>query len=88
MVGFGEFEAMLLEPTEGQARSLGRIAKLFDQVDIDRDDLFDARPAALRNLYRATALMVTAISAVSATATFVDGNTQELAARVLGDAKS
>ncbi len=83
VVGFGEFETMLLEPTEAQSRSLGRIAKLFDQLDVDRDDLFDARPAALRKLYKATARMVSAISQVSSTTTLIDTNTRDSAIRAL-----
>ena len=83
VVGFGEFETMLLEPTEPQSRSLGRVARLFDQLDVDRDDPFDARPAAVRKLYKATARIVSAISAVRSTTTLIDNNTRESAVRAL-----
>lgn len=83
VIGFGDFETMLLEPTNAQARCLCRIASLFDQLDVERQDLFDARPAALQKLYKATARMVTAVSSVRSTATLIDSNTRESARRVL-----
>ena len=83
VVGFGEFETMLLEPTEVQARSLGRVARLFDQLDVDRDDPFDSRPAALRKLYKAIARIVSALSKVPSTTTLIDSNTRESAVQAL-----
>lgn len=83
VIGFGDFESMIMAPTEAQFRVLCRIANLFDQVDVDRKDPFDARPAALRNLFQATANMVKIISQFSPSEALIDAKTSESAARVL-----
>jgi len=85
VLGFGDFESMILGPTEDQFRSLCRIAMLFDQVDVDREDPFDARPEALRKLYRAIATMVKVMSEVPTSAAVVDKNTAEEARHVLDE---
>lgn len=83
VIGFGEFETMVLGPSEPQFRSLSRIAMLFDQLDVDRHDPFDARPAALRKLYDATASMVRAIADAPSSSALVDKRTLEVVDGVL-----
>jgi hypothetical protein len=83
VLGFGDFESMMLTPTESQFRSLSRIAMLFDQVDVDREDPFDARPEALRKLYRATAGMVQVMAEVPTSAAVIDVKTAAEARRIL-----
>lgn len=81
--GFGDFESMLLAPTENQYRNLYRIAMLFDQVDVDRQDPFDARPEALRKLYRATAGLVKVMAEVPTRSAVIDKKTIAEAHRIL-----
>jgi hypothetical protein len=83
VLGFGEFESMLLGPTEDQFRWLCRIAMLFDELDLERDNPFDARPTALRKLYQATAQMVKVMSEVPSNAALIDSNTVSEARRAL-----
>jgi hypothetical protein len=83
VLGFGDFESMILDPTEDQFRALCRVAMLFDQVDVDREDPFDARPEALRKLYGATATMVKVMSEVPTGAQVIDKKTAEAAKNIL-----
>lgn len=83
VLGFGDFESMLLAPTENQFRSICRITMLFDQVDVDREDPFDARPEALRKLYQATACMVKTIAEVPTSARVIDMRTATEARHIL-----
>ena len=77
VLGFGEFESMVLGPSQDQFRSLWRIAMLFDELDLERDNPFDARPVALRKLYQATAQMVKVISEAPSSASLIDSKTAE-----------
>jgi hypothetical protein len=83
VLGYGEFEEMLLGPSKAQFRSLCRIATLFEKVDLDRDDPFDARPAAIRNLFEATARMMVALADAPVSHSAVDTNTTTDARRFL-----
>lgn len=62
VIGYGDFEEMLLGPTKMQYRSLSRIAALFHDVDLERKDLYDARPVALHKLLGATAALIVALA--------------------------
>ena len=88
VLGFGAFESMLLNPTEDQLRSLNRIRMLFDIVDVDCENPFDARPEALRKLYRATARMVKVMSEVPTIAAVVDKTTAAEARRALEESSA
>lgn len=85
LLGFGEFESMLLNPTEEQSRSLSRIKELFDQVNVYDHDPFDARPEALRRLYKATAGMVKAMAEVRIGESVIDAKAATEARQVLQD---
>lgn len=75
VLGYGEFEEMLLAPSKAQFRSLCRLAMLFEKINIDCDDPFDARPAAIRKLFEATAHMIVALADAPASHSAVDTNT-------------
>ncbi len=62
VIGFGEFEDIVLGPNQNQFRSLRRISALFKDVDVERRDLYDARPAALRKMLGATADLLVALT--------------------------
>lgn len=85
VLGYGEFEEMLLAPSKTQFRSLYRIATVFDGVDLDRDNPFDARPAAIRNLLVATARMIVALADAPASKSAVDKGTADDARRFLAE---
>lgn len=75
MMGFGEFESMVLAPNKDQFRSLCRIAALFQMVNLSTHDPFDARPEMLDSLYRSTSRLVVAIAEVPVTASLLSRST-------------
>lgn len=85
VIGYGEFEDMLLGPSKAQFRSLFRIAMLFEKVDLERDHLFDARPATIRNLFEATTRMIVALAEAPASQSAIDAATAADARRVLAE---
>jgi hypothetical protein len=87
IVGFGDFESMLLGPTDAQFRSLDRIANLFDHVEVDVVNPFDARPATLKKIYLATAELVTSIAGVASGAALIDQSTLKAAYAVVQQGK-
>jgi hypothetical protein len=85
VIGFGEFEAMILGPTPDQFRLLSRIGALFHDVNLDHEDPFDARPETLKKLFHATATLVFGIARVPISAPLLSGATVAAAKRVLNN---
>ncbi|AOZ11135.1 hypothetical protein BKK80_34840 (plasmid) [Cupriavidus malaysiensis] len=79
VIGYGDFEEMLLAPTKTQYRSLSRIAALFHDVDLERKDLYDARPVALHKLLGATAALIVALADTRIGKNTVDATTAKRA---------
>jgi hypothetical protein len=85
VIGFGEFESMILNPTPDQSRLLLRIAGLFDDVNLAHENPFDARPETLNKLLIATAALVSGIGKVKVSAPLLAPRTIAAAKRVLGN---
>lgn len=83
VIGFGEFEAMMISPTETQFLHLSRISTLFYGVNVDHEDSFDARSETLQSLLHATATLIQAIHKVSASAPLLNDKTINAANEVL-----
>ena len=83
VIGYGEFEEMLLGPTKAQYRSLSRISALFHGVDFERKDLYDARPAAIHKLLDATAALIAALADARISKDAVDSVTAKKARATL-----
>lgn len=87
VLGYGDFEEMLLNPSKAQTRSLCRIAALFVNLNMDREDPYDARPAVIRKLFEAVALTIAALADTPASQSAVDSNTADDARRLLSERK-
>jgi len=83
VIGFGEFEAMLLEGDEHQSRWLKRIVNLLDDVDVEREDYHDARVPQLRAMLRATASLLRALAREQPGSDIVSARTRSAAKKVL-----
>jgi len=85
VLGYGDFEEVLLNPSKAQGRSLCRIAALLAELDMDRQDPYDARPAVIRKLFEAVAQTIVALADTPASQSVVDPNTADDARRLLSD---
>lgn len=83
VIGFGDFESLMLEPTPAQFRILCRIGSMFHDVDLDHADPFDARPATLNALLCATAALVHEIAKVRVSAPLVSRATVAAAKHIV-----
>jgi hypothetical protein len=83
VLGFGDFEAFMLGPTPAQYRLLCRVGALFQGVNLDQEDSFDARPETLRSLLRATATLVQGIGRVPVSAPLLSTASIAAADRIL-----
>lgn len=75
VLGFGDFEAMIFEPSNHQQRSLQRITALFDNLNMDRIDPYDARSTVIRKLLEAAAQLITALASTPASKSAIASNT-------------
>jgi hypothetical protein len=87
VIGFGEFETILLSPTDPQFRVLSRIGALFFGVNLKAQDSLDARPAMLRGLLFSTAGLVHAIARIPVSSPLLGSVTVQAAERILREAK-
>jgi hypothetical protein len=74
VAGFGEFEQMMLSPSEEAFRWLERLSRFFVDVDVDDRSEFDARPATIQNACLATARLLVALHGVDRGYALVDAN--------------
>jgi hypothetical protein len=64
LIGFGDFEHLVLTSNEKQRLSLNRLFDVFDNLNLSIEDRFDARPTQLRSVAKATAELILAINDV------------------------
>ncbi|CNB94468.1 Uncharacterised protein [Yersinia enterocolitica] len=75
VLGYGDFETMIFEPSNHQQRSLQRITALFDNLNMERVDPYDARSAVIQKLLKATAQIITALANTPASKSAIASNT-------------
>ena len=83
VIGFGDFEHLVSESCDKQPASLTRLFDLFDDLNLEIEDRFDARPTQLRSVARATAQLILAIDKIQGRRSIVSRHFKELANEVL-----
>jgi hypothetical protein len=83
VIGFGEFEKLILDSETRWPASLTRLLDVFDDLNLEIEDRFDARPTQLRALAKATAQLVLAIDRTQGQQSIVSLRSRELASEVI-----
>ena len=77
IIGFGDFEQMLMAPTVEQYLNLSRIACMFDGLNVEKLDPFDARSVIIRNVFKETAKLIEALSSTTYSKYLIPDHTLE-----------
>jgi hypothetical protein len=71
VIGFGDFEQIVLEGSRTQTLAFTRLLNVFDDLNLTIEDRFDARPRQLRGIAKASAKLVLAIHAIQGSESIV-----------------
>jgi hypothetical protein len=83
VIGFGDFENLVLTSSDRQRLSLKRLLDVFDNLDLSIEDRFDARPTQLRSVARAAADLILAINEIQGQRSIVSEDSRARAREVL-----
>jgi hypothetical protein len=87
VIGYGSFEQICEAANPFQRRWIDRLSEIFDGVDLEIEDRFDARPRQLRTILRATAELVIALHRVQGEQTIISQAAIRTAKDVLASVK-
>jgi hypothetical protein len=83
VIGFGDFEHLVLTGNERERLSLERLFDVFDRLDLSIEDRFDARPTQLRSVAKATAKLILAINEIQGQQSIVPKESRARAREIL-----
>jgi len=83
VIGFGDFEELVESEGPKQLRALERLSQIFDDLDLDTDHRFDARPSQLLAVAKANASLILAIDEIQGKRSIVSEHSKEWARQIL-----
>jgi hypothetical protein len=78
-----DFEQLTLSSNDKQRLAINRLLEVFDNLDLNIQDRFDARPTQLRSVTKATAELILAIDRIQGKQSIVDERARSCAREVL-----
>jgi hypothetical protein len=83
VIGFGDFEQIVLVSNTRQCLSLKRLFEVFDDLNLGINDRFDARPTQLRTVAKATAELIVAIDDIQGQQSIVSEHSRIIARKII-----